>query len=104
LTPFLFGRAFVFWLFADRQYLGQIAIEFGREFIGHGRQHDTIDRAADDLGRLLTCLRVLEGFFQTRDFLGIDVGEPGMKLTCPPGWCQSLVYIRLALAEGTISP
>jgi len=33
-----------------------------------------------------------------------SIGCPAPLLTCPPGWCQSLVYIRMALAEGTISP
>ncbi len=46
------GTEFFFGALAGRQYLREIAVKFGPEATLDGRQHDPVDQAADDLGRL----------------------------------------------------
>ena len=64
-------------------------VRMPRCFLGACRRKTILEAVRN--GVLEVVRKLLSGFF-------------GKLLTCPPGWCQSLVYIRLALAEGTISP
>lgn len=62
-------------LITDRRDRDEITVNFGRMTIVAGREHDTVDHAADDLGGRPPVDRGLERLFQPRHLPGINFGQ-----------------------------